>query len=59
MKNFIVTTDQQTANKLIADGFQLVSQVGNTYTFKNQTSVNFSLNDAEKKKIAYTNILSL
>ena len=58
-KNFITTTDKETADKLISFGFQLVSQSGNTYTFLNHTSINFSFNEIDKKKMVYTNILSL
>lgn len=59
MKNFIKTTDKETANKLIIAGFQLITQVGNIYTFLNQTPTNFNFDTVDKKKIVYDNILSL
>ena len=58
-QNFITTTDKETADKLISEGFQLVSQSGNTYTFLNQVSTNFNLDETDKKKMVYTNMLSL
>lgn len=58
-KTFITTTDKETADKLMSEGFQLVSQNGNVYTFLNQTPTNFSFDKVDKKKMAYTNILSM
>ena len=40
-------------------GFQLVSQSGSVYTFLNQIPKNFSFDETDKKKVAYTNILSM
>lgn len=59
MKNFIKTTDRETAEKLSACGFQLVSQTGDIYTFLNQSPSNFNFDIVDKKKIVYDNILSL
>ena len=57
-KKFIIVKDKPTADKLIADGFILLSQIGGTYTFKNeQKSINFA--NIEKGKICYSDILSL
>ena len=58
-QNFITTTDKETADKLISVGFKLVSQSGNAYTFLNQPPKNFSFDEADTKKMAYTNILSM
>jgi hypothetical protein len=58
-QNFIKTTDKETAEKLISEGFQLVSQSGNIYTFLNKPPKNFIFDEADKRKIAYTNILSM
>ena len=58
-QNFIKTTDKETADKLISAGFQLVSQSGNAYTFLNQLPKNFSFDEVDKGKMAYTNILSM
>ena len=59
MKQFINTTDKKMADKLISVGFQLVSQSGNCYTFLNQLPNNFTFDEVDSKKIAYTNILSM
>jgi uncharacterized protein YaiI (UPF0178 family) len=58
-QNFIKTLDVAIADKLISAGFQLVSQSGNVYTFLNQPPKNFTFDSVDKKKIAYTNILSM
>ena len=58
-QNFIKTLDVAIADKLISAGFQLVSQSGNIYTFLNQPPKNFTFDSVDKKKIAYTNILSM
>lgn len=58
MKKFIKTTDKPTADKLIAYGYKLVSQIGNIYTFLNDASkLNFDVID--KKQIVYDDKLSL
>jgi len=58
MKNFITTTDKLTADKLMAEGFKLVSHIGNSYTFLNEVSKNFNFEEV-KKSVVYTNTLSL
>ena len=58
-QNFIKTTDKETADKLISEGFQLVSQSNGIYTFLNQVPANFNFDNVDKKKVAYTNILSM
>ena len=58
-QNFIKTTDKETADKLISEGFQLVSQNDGIYTFLNQLPKNFSFDETDKKKVVYTNILSM
>ena len=58
-KNFIKTTDKATADKLISEGLQLVSQDNGVYTFLNQLSKNFSFDGVDKTKMAYTNILNV
>lgn len=57
-KKFIIVTDKPTADKLSAAGFILLSQIGGTYTFKNEQK-NFNFASIEKGKICYSNILSL
>lgn len=58
-KKFIIVQDDSTAHKLMANGFQLVSKLNNTYTFMNQVPQNFNFSEVDKSKLAYTNILSL
>ena len=58
-KKFIIVQDEATALKLIASGFRLVSQLNNTYTFMNQVPQNFTFDEVDKSKLAYTSILSL
>ena len=58
-QNFITTTDKETADILIAEGFQLVSKSDRAYTFLNQLPKNFTFDEIDQKKMAYTNILSM
>lgn len=58
-KKFIIVQDEATALKLIASGFRLVSHLNNTYTFMNQVPQNFTFDEIDKSKLAYTSILSL
>ena len=57
-KNFITTSDKETAEKLISAGFTLVSQNG-AYTFLNQFPKNFNFDEIDKTKMAYTNIFNV
>ena len=59
MKKFIKTTDTETANKLIALGFNLVSHLGSVYTFLNETPQKLNFDSVDKKMIVYDNTLSL
>ena len=61
MKNntkFVVTKDKETADKLISEGFRLISKINGKYTFEANIS-NMSFDKINEKKVAYTNILSL
>ena len=58
-KQFMVIQDKSTADKLKAAGFQLVSDANGTYTFINSTPKNFSFDEVDVTKIAYTNMLSI
>ena len=55
-KKFIIVKDKPTADKLIADGFILLSQIGGTYTFKNDNN-KLSFADFDIKKICFTDKL--
>ena len=56
-QNFIKTTDKETADKLIAAGFQLMSNESGVYTFLNQIN-NFNFENVDAKKMVYTNTLN-
>ena len=56
-KNFITTTDAETANKLMVGGFQLLSQSGGVYVFMNSAPQHFNFENIDVKKLAYTNTL--
>ena len=58
-QNFIKTTDKPTAEKLISEGFKLVSQVGQVYTFLNDVPESFHFESVDKKHIAYSNMLGI
>lgn len=59
MKKFIKTTDLETANRLIALNFKLVSHIGSVYTFLNEVPQNLTFESVDKTKIVYDNKLSL
>jgi hypothetical protein len=56
---FIKTTDTETANKLIAIGFKLITHIGDVYTFLNEPPQNMTFESVDQTKIAYDNKLSL
>ena len=58
-KNFIKTTDKETADKLMSVGLQLVSEVGGVYTFLNQSPNSLVFDEVDSKKLAYTNTLNV
>ena len=58
-KTFIKTTDADTANKLIALGFQLISHIGNVYTFLNEVQHGMTFESVDQSKMVYDNKLSL
>ena len=58
-KKFIKTTDIETANKLKAFGFRLISHIGNIYTFLNETPQKLNFDSVDKTKIVYDDKLSL
>lgn len=55
---FIVVQDLNTANQLISAGFQLVTQINQTYTFMNVIPKHFKFENIDIKKLAYTNMLT-
>lgn len=59
MKKFIKTTDNETANKLTAYGFKLITHIGDIYTFLNEAPTTFNFEAIDEKKIVFDNILNL
>lgn len=53
---FIKTTDEETKNKLIKEGFQLVSSDSSGWTFLNDAKMVF---DKNGMKVIHTNSLNL
>lgn len=53
--NFIKTSDSETREKLISEGFKLISQDGNVATFLNDRTLTF---DNTSEKIQYSNMLT-
>ena len=58
-KKFIVTTDSEVANKMIAQKFKLISNIGGVYTFVNETPANFTFDTFDTNKVHFTNKLCL
>ena len=59
MKNFIITKNEETANKLIIAGFKLIKNNNGIWTFINGTVTNFNFEDIDKKTYTYSNKLCL
>lgn len=53
--NFIKTSDKETKENLLKEGFKLVSQDGNVATFLNNYSLTF---ENTNNKIQYSNMLT-
>lgn len=53
--NFIKTSDKETKENLLKEGFKLVSQDGNVATFVNNHSLTF---ENTYNKIQYSNMLT-
>ena len=56
--NFIVTKDQQTADKLLQCGVRMISDINGVYTFENKIST-LHFDEIDINKVVYTNMLSL
>ena len=54
--NFLRTSDEDTKNKLIKEGFKLISQDGNVFTFMNNRTLTF---EDKNNKIQYSNMLCI
>ena len=58
-QKFIMTKDKATAQSFIASGLKLVSQIGGTYTFLNQSPKHFNFGEIDQSKYCFSNILSM
>ena len=58
-QKFILTQDVETAKRLSAEGFHLITQENGMYKFINQPPKNFTFDNLDMKKICFTNLLSL
>lgn len=58
-KKFLITKDESTANKFIACGFKLVSNISGVWTFLNIVPKNFSFAEIDNKTYSYTDILCM
>ena len=58
-QNFIKTTDVSTAEKLSSLGFQRIDIANGIYTFLNSGKIQFSNDEIDKRKIQYSNMLSI
>ena len=57
-KKFIMTQDKSVCDKLVANGFYLLSDICGTYTLANTDNVNFNFKEIDIKKLVYTNRLT-
>lgn len=57
-KNFIITQDKTVSTYLLANGFYMVSNINNTYTFINDEKVKLNFEEIDNTKIYFTNILT-
>lgn len=56
---FMIVQDKNTADKLKAAGFQLISENNGLCVFLNASPSNFNFNEVDLVKIGFTNILSI
>lgn len=57
-KKFIITQDKPVCDKLVANGFNLLSDICGTYTLANIENSNFNFEEIDIKKIVYTDKLT-
>ena len=57
-RKFIITQDQETADKFILAGLRLINNSNGTYTFENKLNGNLNFSNIDVKKFAYTNTLT-
>lgn len=59
LKKFIVVQSEQIANKLMSDGFVLLSNVCGTYTFLNDNQKKQSFSNIELSKLFFTDRINI
>ena len=57
-KKFIITQNESVANKLLASGFRLLTNVSGTYTFINEPN-KFNFEQFDKKSVCFTDNLHI
>ena len=56
-KKFIITQDKSVCDKLVANGFCLLSDICDTYTLANTGNINLNFDEIDIKKLVYTDRL--
>lgn len=54
---FIIVQDENVANQLMMNGFQMVSKTNGIYTFINAIPQHFNFEEIDIKKLVYTDRL--
>ena len=57
-KKFIMTQDKSVCDKLVANGFNLLSDICGIYIFANIENSNFNFEEIDIKKLVYTDKLT-
>ena len=57
-KKFILTQDKSVCDKLVANGFYLLSYIGDIYTLVNKDNINLNFEEVDIKKLVYTDRLA-
>jgi len=52
---FIKTSDKETADLLVSQGFKLINEINGVFTFANNSKLNFN----NTKNVVYTNIFNV
>jgi hypothetical protein len=55
---FIIVQDENVANQLVMNGFQMVSSANGIYTFMNSIPQHFNFENIDIKKLVYTDRLT-
>jgi hypothetical protein len=58
-KKFIIVQSEEVANKLMAYGFRVLSNINGVYTFLNENKGNFNFDNVDKGKIAFSDRINI